>query len=301
MNKILILTGPTATGKSNLAIEIAEKFNIEIVNIDSMQVYKYFDIGTDKPEKEILNKFPHHLISYIEPHSDYDVKHYINDADKKVKEIWQKGKTPLFVGGTGLYIKCFLFGIIEEENDDSSLREYFKQFSFDYLYTKLKIIDFESYKNIKKNDKYRVIRALSYYYNNGVLISSIRNQHRFNKPRYNYMKFAISFNRDMLYKKINLRVDNMIEKGLIDETVDLINKGFSNTRPMKGIGYREIKLFLEGKLSKKEAIELIKQNTRKYAKRQITWFKKEDDIFWINNNSKEEFFKKISNFLQDEK
>ncbi len=299
MQKILILTGPTATGKSKLSFEIADKFNIEIINIDSMQVYKYFDIGTDKPEISVLKKYPHHLISYVDPSSDYNVKQYIADADEKINEISNKGKKPLFVGGTGLYIRCFLNGIIEEDKDDNELRKYFSQFSFDYLYTKLKIIDFDAYKKIKINDKYRVIRALSYYYNTGKLISAMWREHNFNKPRYKYLKFAISFNRDALYNKINFRVDHMIEKGLIDETVRLIEKGFSNSRPMNGIGYKEIKLFLEGKLSKSNAIDLIKQNTRKYAKRQITWFRKENDIFWIDKNKKDELFYKIEKFLQD--
>jgi len=299
LNKILVLTGPTATGKSSLSIELAEKFNLEIVNIDSMQVYKYFNIGTDKPDNTILEKYPHHLISYVEPDEFFDVKRYINDADKIVENILSRKKIPLFVGGTGLYIKCFLFGIIAEESDDSKLREYFNQFSFEYLYSKLKIIDYKSYKKIKKNDKYRTVRALSYFYNSGKLISEIREQHKFQKPRYNYLKFAISFNREELYEKINKRVDSMIEKGLIDETVNLIDRGYENTRPMNGIGYREIKLFLQGKLTKDSAINLIKQNTRKYAKRQITWFKKENDITWINSQNKKSIFKKIENFLQD--
>lgn len=295
MDKIIILTGPTATGKSNLSIKIADYFNVEIVNIDSMQVYKFFDIGTDKPDTSILNKYPHHLLSYIEPDKDFDVKTYINDAEKKIKEIINRGKIPFFVGGTGLYIKCLIFGLINEKDDDSEIRDYFNQFSFEYLYTKLKTIDFEAYKKIKKNDKYRVVRALSYFYNNNRLISEMRKEHNFQKPKYNYIKLGISFNRENLYEKINKRVDNMIEKGLIDETVELINKGYSNTRPMNGIGYREIKMFLEGKLTKKEAISLIKQNTRKYAKRQITWFKKENDIIW---NNKENLFNKIKDFLQ---
>ncbi len=298
--KIIILTGPTATGKSDLSLKIADEFNCEIVNSDSMQVYKYFDIGTAKPSKEIIQKYPHHLLSYVEPDDNsYSVMKFVEDADNKIEEITKKGKIPLIVGGTGLYIKCLLFGIFEEENEKINFREKLKNiaenYGYDYISTKLKLIDFKAWEKINKNDLYRIVRALDYYYRTGKLISAEREKHKFSQKRYDYIKIAIKFDREKLYEKINKRVDKMIEMGLIEETEDLIKKGYSNSRPMQGIGYREIKQYLEGKLRKKQAIELIKQNTRKYAKRQITWFKKESDINWINNfeNAKE----KIEKFL----
>ncbi len=298
--KIIILTGPTATGKSDLSLKIADEFNCEIVNSDSMQVYKYFDIGTAKPSKEIIQKYPHHLLSYVEPDDNsYSAMKFVEDADNKIEEITKKGKIPLIVGGTGLYIKCLLFGIFEEENEKINFREKLKNiaenYGYDYISTKLKLIDFKAWEKINKNDLYRIVRALDYYYRTGKLISAEREKHKFSQKRYDYIKIAIKFDREKLYEKINKRVDKMIEMGLIEETEDLIKKGYSNSRPMQGIGYREIKQYLEGKLRKKQAIELIKQNTRKYAKRQITWFKKESDINWINNfeNAKE----KIEKFL----
>jgi len=298
--KIIILTGPTATGKSTLSIELAENFPFEIINCDSMQVYKYFNIGTDKPHDNVIRKYPHHLLGYVEPTTDYNVKIFTKHANKKIKEIIARGKIPLLVGGTGLYIKCLLFGIIEEnDNKEKILREKLKSFETNYLYNKLKILDFESFKKINGNDRYRIVRALSYFYANGKPISAMIKQHGFQKSEFNYMKFSINFNRELLYKKINLRVDKMIEKGLIEETEHLIAEGFSDTRPMKGIGYREIKLYLNGELSKKRAIELIKQNSRKYAKRQITWFKKETDLNIIDLKNKEAFFEKVKNFLQE--
>ena len=265
-----------------------------------MQVYKYFDIGTAKPSKEIIQKYPHHLLSYVEPDDNsYSVMKFVEDADNKIEEITKKGKIPLIVGGTGLYIKCLLFGIFEEENEKINFREKLKNiaenYGYDYISTKLKLIDFKAWEKINKNDLYRIVRALDYYYRTGKLISAEREKHKFSQKRYDYIKIAIKFDREKLYEKINKRVDKMIEMGLIEETEDLIKKGYSNSRPMQGIGYREIKQYLEGKLRKKQAIELIKQNTRKYAKRQITWFKKESDINWINNfeNAKE----KIEKFL----
>ncbi len=286
--KIIVLTGPTATGKSELSLKIADEFNCEIINSDSMQVYKYFDIGTAKPPKEIIESYPHHLLSYIEPDDDsYSAKRFVEDADRKIKEVIEKGKIPLIVGGTGLYVKCLLFGIFEDEGEEKNYREYLKllakKYGHTHLFTKLKIIDFNAWKKINKNDLYRTIRALDFYYRTGNLISAKREEHKFATKRYDYIKIAINFNREELYERINKRVDRMIDMGLIDETEELLKKGYGNSRPMQGIGYREIKNYLEGKLRKKQAIELIKQNTRKYAKRQITWFKRESDINWIEN------------------
>ena len=286
--KIIVLTGPTATGKSDLSLKIADNFNCEIVNSDSMQVYKYFDIGTAKPYKKILKKYPHHLLSYVEPDDySYSAMRFVKDADKKIREIVEKEKIPLIVGGTGLYIKCLLFGIFQEENEDKNFRNILKKniekYGSEYISTKLKIIDFKSWEKINKNDSYRMVRALDFFYRTGELISAKRDEHRFAKKRYNYLKIAIKFDREKLYEKINQRVDRMIKAGLIEETENLIKRGYENSRPMQGIGYREVKDYLKGKIKKKQAIELIKQNTRKYAKRQITWFKKENDIIWVNN------------------
>ena len=299
--KIIVLTGPTATGKSDLSIKLADEFNCEIVNSDSMQVYKYFDIGTAKPPKYILEKYPHYLLSYVDPLDDsYSAARFVNDADKTIKEIVERGKIPLIVGGTGLYIKCLLFGLFEEELEEKNFRDNLKNlarnYGNEYLFTKLKIIDFKAWKKINKNDLYRTIRALDYYYRTGKPISEKREKHKFSEKRYDYIKIAINFNREELYNRINKRVDKMIEMGLIEETENLLKMGYENARPMQGIGYREIKDYLKGKLRKKQAIELIKQNTRKYAKRQITWFKKETDINWIND-FEEDARGKIKKFL----
>ena len=299
MDKIVILTGPTATGKSSLSIELLERFPFEIINCDSMQVYKYFDIGTDKPNQEVLKKYPHHLLGYVEPDDEYDVKRYITDAYAKVDEIVKKGKIPLLVGGSGLYIKCFLYGLIDENGKEKEIRKKFKEFDADYLYSKLKIIDYRSYQKINKNDKYRIIRALSFYYANGKTISETRALHGFKKPKFNYFKLAIKFDRDLLYDKINRRVDFMIERGLIEETKALMERGFENSPPMKGIGYREMKLYLKGDLTKERAVELAKQNSRKYAKRQITWFKRENDIFWSDFTLKSSLFERLEKFAEE--
>jgi tRNA dimethylallyltransferase len=299
MDKIVILTGPTATGKSSLSIELLERFPFEIINCDSMQVYKYFDIGTDKPDQEVLKKYPHHLLGYVEPDDEYDVKRYITDAYAKVDEIVKKGKIPLLVGGSGLYIKCFLYGLIDENGKEKEIRKKFKEFDADYLYSKLKIIDYRAYQKINKNDKYRIIRALSFYYANGKTISETRALHGFKTPKFNYFKLAIKFDRDLLYDKINRRVDSMIERGLIEETKALMERGFENSPPMKGIGYREMKLYLKGDLTKERAVELAKQNSRKYAKRQITWFKRENDIFWSDFTLKSSLFERLEKFAEE--
>ena len=302
--KLVIITGPTATGKSDLSIYLSDRFNFEIVNFDSMQVYKYFDIGTAKPPKDILEKYPHHLLSYVDPlDTTYSAGRYVNDADEKIKEIAGRSNIPLFVGGTGLYIKLLLFGIFDKEEDKSTIRDLLKEkldiYGYPYISTKLKIIDFKAWKKINKNDAYRTIRALDYFYKTGKLISEKREEHNFSEKRYEYIKIGIKFDREELYKRINSRVDKMIAEGLIEETEELLKRGYENTRPMNGIGYREIKLYLKGKIKKREAIELIKQNTRKYAKRQITWFKKERDINWIDNYKSAEIL--IEKFLEGEK
>ncbi len=301
--KIVVITGPTATGKSNLSIKLTDIFPFEIVNFDSMQVYKYFDIGTAKPPKNILEKYPHHLLSYVHPLDfSYSGARFVEDADKKIKEIYEKGKIPLFVGGTGLYMKLLLFGIFDKEEKGENFREILKKqledYGSDYIFTKLKVIDFKAYKKINRNDLYRTIRALDYFYKTGELISEKRLKHNFSQKRYKYLKIGIKFEREELYKRINNRVDRMISDGLIEETENLIKMGFSNSRPMQGIGYREIKDYLSGKIKKKEAIEEIKKNTRKYAKRQITWFKKENDINWIS--SFDEAKDLINKFLEKE-
>ncbi len=295
--KVIILTGPTATGKSSLSLELADKFNFEIVNIDSMQVYKYFNIGTDKPEKSILANYPHHLIDYVEPNSEYNANIYTKDADRVVDEVVKNGKLPLFVGGTGLYIKCFLFGMIDEDSDSQDYRNILEDKNLDYLYTKLKIIDHDSYLTINKNDKYRIVRALSYYYTTGKSISYSRNIHKFREPKYDYIKIALNFDRQSLYQKINIRVDKMVELGLFEECEELIKLGYKDSKPMNGIGYKEVKDFFCNKVRKNETIELIKQHSRRYAKRQITWFKRESDILWFYRNQKCEIYDAISKFI----
>lgn len=280
----IIILGPTATGKTNLSIELAQSLNSEIVNADSMYIYKYFDIGTAKPTQEELSKAKHHLIGFLEPNEDYSVSNYREDAKKIIKQIFLNKKIPIVVGGTGFYIdsliKSLTYGGVEK-NDKfrEQLSQELKDFGNEYLYEKLKKKNPSMCEKIHVNDTKRIIRALeicefscnNFANDNDIILS---------KP----LIIGLNMDRGILYERINKRVDIMLDDGLIDEVKDLYNRGFTleNTNAMKGIGYKEIIDYLNGNCTLPDAIDKIKQHTRNYAKRQITWFKRNNDIVWLD-------------------
>ena len=290
--KVIVIVGPTASGKTSLSIELAKKINGEIVSCDSMQIYKDMDIGTAKPTQEEMQGIPHYLIDNVEPNQRYSVADFKKDAENAIEEILSKGKTPIVVGGTGLYIDSLIYGI--EYNDiklDEKYREELMEISetqegLEKLYEEAKKIDEKAMEKISPNDKKRIIRILEIYKATGKNKTEQEIQSRKNEVKYDYKVFGINIERPILYERINKRVDTMLEQGLIDEVKKLIRKYPEFPTAMQAIGYKEIVQYLNNELTKEEAIEKIKQETRRYAKRQITWFKRIENIKWLNGLEK---------------
>lgn len=284
--KVIVICGPTASGKTALSIELAKKINGEIVSSDSMQIYKYMDIGTAKPSKEEMQGVKHYLLDFVEPNKRYSVAEYKKDAEKAIEEIISKGKTPIVVGGTGLYVDSLIYGIeyqnIElDEKYRKELEEKAQKEGLEKLYEEAKKIDPQAMEKISSNDKKRIIRVLEIYKATGKTKTEQEIQSRKNGVKYDYKVFAINMDREKLYERINKRVDIMIEQGLIQEVENLLKKYNEFPTAMQGLGYKEVVEYLQGKTTKEEMVEKIKMETRRYAKRQITWFKKNKQIIWI--------------------
>ena len=285
--KVIVICGPTASGKTSLSIELAKKINGEIISSDSMQIYKEMDIGTAKPTKEEMENIKHYLIDFVPPNERYSVASFKQDAENAIEEILTKGKVPIVVGGTGLYVNSLIYGI--EFNSIEIDEEYRKELDkraekegLDSLYNEAKKIDPEAIKNISKNDKKRIIRILEIYKQTGKTKTEQEIESRKNGVKYDYKVFAINMDREVLYERINKRVDIMIEQGLIQEVENLVKKYKEFPTAMQGLGYKEVVQFINGELTKEEMIEKIKQETRRYSKRQITWFKKNKDTIWLD-------------------
>ncbi|AEH22334.1 tRNA dimethylallyltransferase [Thermodesulfobacterium geofontis OPF15] len=299
MKKVIAIVGPTGVGKSELAVFLGEKLNGEIVNFDSLQFYKELNIGTAKPGEEERKRVPHHLYDLLELDEEFNAAKFVEIADNLIKEIWERGKIPILVGGTGLYLRAFEYGLFSIEVPKEirgTLRKRADQ-DLSSLYEELKRLDPEYAQKISPKDKVRITRALEVIYTSGKPISYFHKENPFfGKKRYNLIKIGLILPRKELYEKINLRVIKMIEKGWIEEVKKLLEKGYSpKLKPFKAIGYKYIIQYLQGKISLEKAIELIQRDTRRYAKRQLTWFKKEPDIYWFNPDEKE----RILNFLKE--
>ena len=288
MQKVIVICGPTASGKTSLSIELAKQINGEIVSADSMQIYDEMQIGTAKPDEEEMQGIKHYLIGNIQPTARYSVSEYKIDAINAIEEILQKGKTPIVVGGTGLYVNSLIYGIDypEVETDleyRAELERIVEEKGLEYLYNKAVQIDPEAMQNISKNDQKRILRVLEIYKETGKTKTQLEIESRKNGIPYDYKVFALNMPREILYNRINQRVDIMIQKGLVEEVKELYNKyGEKLTTAMQGIGYKEVVEYLKGNLTKEEMIEKIKMETRRYAKRQLTWFRKIENIVWLN-------------------
>ena len=283
----IIILGPTATGKTSIAISLAKALNTEIINADSMYIYKRLDIGTAKPNEAEMNGVVHHLIDIVEPENSFNVAEYRELAKEKLKYFKKNNLFPIIVGGTGFYIdsliKNYSYGDAQkDENLRNELINTAKEFGNEFLYNRLKELDSASALKIDKNDLKRIIRAIEICTLSGNKKSEIINNE--NPLLSNPLIIGLNIDRDILYPRINSRVDQMVNNGLIDEVKNLYNSGLTpeNNQSMKGIGYKEIVDYLRGDLSLNEAIDKIKQHTRNYAKRQITWFKRNEKINWIN-------------------
>ncbi|MDF2820066.1 MAG: hypothetical protein K0R15_507 [Clostridiales bacterium] len=300
---LIILTGPTAVGKTKLSIDLAKLINAEIISADSMQVYKHMDIGTAKITKEEMDGIKHYLIDEIEPYEEFSVSEFQIRAKEYLEEIYSKGKIPIIVGGTGFYIQSILYDIEFSKTEvkteyRNQLYDLAKEKGNEFLHSKLKQIDPVSADKINPNNVKRVIRAIEYFEQTKTRISDHNEMQSQNISPYNFIYFVLSNEREVLYDRINKRVDKMIEDGLIDEVKGLDSKGYTKDMvAMKGIGYKEVLEYLEGTISYDDAIEIIKQNSRHYAKRQLTWFKREKEVHWVDIHELKNNYKNILTFI----
>jgi len=276
--KVIAIVGPTASGKTKLAIELAKRLDTEIISADSRLVYKGFDIGTAKPTIEEQCGIPHHMIDIVEPEFEYSAGLFKQQADMKIEEIIAKGKTPIIAGGTGLYIDILLKNYeLPKIKSNRTLREELLQLASNELYEKLQNLDPDASKEIDKNDRKKIIRAIEIITVSGKPLNKTRS---INNAKYDIDWIGQNFDRKTLYERIDKRVDIMIENGLIEETKNLLNKHGRIPNLVNTIGYREILKYIDNIYSLEEAKELLKKNTRNYAKRQLTWFRKNTDIKW---------------------
>ena len=284
--KVIVICGPTASGKTKLSIEVAKRLNGEIVSADSMQIYKEMNIGTAKPDVEERQNIKHYMLDIINPNERYSVADYKRDAKNSIREIIKKGKTPIVIGGTGLYIDSLIYEIEYPEieidlNYRKELEELAEKEGLLSLYQKAKKIDEKAMQKISQNDKKRILRVLEIYYQTGKTKTELDEESR-KEPEFDYKMFVINMDRELLYDRINRRVDMMIENGLIEEVKTIYNKYKEFPTAMQALGYKEVVEYLEGQVTKEEMIEKIKMESRRYAKRQLTWFRKNKETKWIN-------------------
>ncbi len=287
-NNLFILIGPTAIGKTALSIELAKRMNGEIISADSMQIYKFMDIGSAKITKEEMEDIPHHLIDIVLPNEEFTVANFKDRSIELIKDINSRGKLPIVAGGTGLYINSLVYNLnFAQVAPNDELRERLEllgnEYGNEYLHQELQKIDFESAERISVNDRKRIIRAIEIFEVTGKPMSEYNKNFRIPIDDYNLVMIGLNMDRAELYNRINARVDIMIEEGLIDEVKGLLEMGYNKDLvSMKGIGYKEVVMYLEGAISLDKSVELIKQGTRNYAKRQLTWFRRDNRIKWVN-------------------
>ena len=285
---LIILTGPTAVGKTNLSIQLAKAVNGEIISADSMQVYKGMDIGSAKITAEEMQGVPHHLLDILEPWEEFNVVVFQQKCKEALEGIYNRGHIPILTGGTGFYIQAVLKDIDFTENEDNNeyrahLEALGEKEGAQVLHNMLAQVDPEAAKAIHANNMKRVIRALEFHHFTGEKISDHNEREAENEPVYNFCYFVLNDERSLLYERIEKRVDIMLENGLVEEVKLLVDKGCTrNMVAMQGLGYKEIVDYLDGKITLEEAIYIIKRDTRHFAKRQITWFKREKDVIWVN-------------------
>lgn len=289
---LIVLTGPTAVGKTSLSISLAKAVNGEIISADSMQVYKGMDIGSAKIRKEEMQGVTHYLVDILEPEEEFHIVKFQELAKAALEEIYAKGKIPILVGGTGFYIQAVTRDIdFTQAEQETSYREELEQLAkekgAEYLHEKLREVDSKSAENIHANNVKRVIRALEFYHQNGTPISEHNEEQKQQTSPYNLAYFVLTAPREILYERIDRRVDQMMEEGLLEEVKSLRERGCHRGMvSMQGLGYKEILAYLEGEYPLEEAVRILKRDTRHFAKRQLTWFRREQDVIWVD---KEQF------------
>jgi len=293
--KICILAGPTAVGKTEISLALARSLCGEIISADSAQVYKYMDIGTAKLKEEEMQGIKHYMIDEVTPDMDFSVAQFREKAELYIRDINDRGKLPIITGGTGLYINSLLNNLdftdsISDEEYRREMQETAQVKGTEYVHAMLEAVDPASYRRLHPNDLRRVIRALEVYKHTGKPISYFQEESRKQPPRYDFAYITLTMDRRKLYERIDQRVDKMMASGLVEEVEGLINKGYGRElNSMQALGYKEIADFLHGFITKDEAVRILKRDTRHYAKRQLTWFRGDKRVYWVNVDS---FFRK---------
>ncbi|WP_456434528.1 tRNA (adenosine(37)-N6)-dimethylallyltransferase MiaA [Thermosulfuriphilus sp.] len=287
MIRIIVICGPTGVGKTSFSIRLAQAIPAEIIGADSLQVYRHLDIGTAKPTLEERTQVPHHLVDILEPHEPFNAAMFAELAQKAIFEITSRSRVPLVVGGTGLYIKALLYGLAPLEGEVDPVRKKLEREcriqGLANLYERLRNLDPEAAARISPSDRIRILRALEIYELTGRPASQIWEEHGFTSARYRALKIGLILPREELYRRIEERTRKMIDEGLVEEVRRLLARGFSpELKPLRSIGYRQIIAHLQGEIGLEEAVAEITKETKRYAKRQITWFKADREIKWLS-------------------
>jgi len=301
---LVIINSPTATGKTELAISLALEFGGEIISADSLQVYRYLDIGTAKPSKEQRNKVKHHMIDVVDPDEEFNAAFFAEQARIIIADLARQGKPIFVVGGTGLYIRALLRGIIETPTVDEKIRNHYRQLreshGKEYLYNLLQQRDADAAGKINPNDSVRVIRALEVLEQTGESISAIQKRHSFADTPYKTYKIGIQIDTKELKQRIIMRTEKMIAEGLLDEVKSILDRGYSyKLKPLQSLGYKQVIGFLRKEYNWENALDLIKRDTWQYAKRQLTWFKADKEINWFNPDLVVEIRKNVEKYWKD--
>ncbi|EMS79369.1 tRNA (adenosine(37)-N6)-dimethylallyltransferase MiaA [Desulfotignum phosphitoxidans] len=302
MKKIITVCGPTGIGKTGFAIFLAKTFNGEIIGADSMQIYKYMDIGTAKPDASERAKARHHLVDFLDPAKDFDAAQYTQMAGQTIDTMTQNNRIPIVAGGTGLYIRSLLYGLFRSrpacQNTLARLTQTLEEKGSPYLHQQLDACDPSAARRIHPHDGFRIIRALEVFQTTGIPISQRQTQHSFAHPCYRSLTLGLYMDRHDLYERINQRVDIMMAQGLLTEVQGLVKKGYDlSLKSMQSIGYRHMGKVINHELDIETAVSLLKRDTRRYAKRQFTWFKKEPGIVWIEPSQKDRALALVKDFL----
>ncbi|WP_320045090.1 tRNA (adenosine(37)-N6)-dimethylallyltransferase MiaA [uncultured Desulfobacter sp.] len=303
MTKIITICGPTGIGKTGFAIALARELNGEIIGADSMQIYKYMDIGTAKPDEKERQLAVHHLVDFLDPADNFDAKKFTQLADQAISDIAERGKVPVIAGGTGLYVRALIHGLFRGKPvcpaTLDKLNKALEEKGGVALHEQLAQCDPKAAETIHPNDGFRIVRALEVFLTTGVPISECRQTHDFKSDRYQSLTFGLHMDRKLLYDRINQRVDIMMAQGLLAEVKKLVKQGYSlELKSMQSIGYRHMGMYIKGEVSLEEAVRLLKRDTRRYAKRQFTWFNKEKNLIWIDTKDLEKAMEMARDFLR---
>ena len=300
--KVIVVCGPTGIGKTTVGIELAAKFGGEIISVDSMQIYRHMDIGTAKPTPEELARIRHHMIDIVDPDEDFDAARFKSQGREIIADLGRRGCLPFVVGGTGLYIKALLHGMFQFRAGATAVRERLKKEAVDFgseaLYDRLKRCDPESAGRLHPNDTYRIVRALEVFESTGKQIGEFHRKHDFAEEPYQVLKIGLNLDRKILYTRIDRRVDAMIAAGLVDEVRRLLELGYrEDLKSMQSIGYRHLSEFISGRLTWEECVRTLKRDTRRYAKRQLTWFGADPTIDWHAPDCIEDIIASVAKFI----